>query len=580
MLHQPDISADRIVFVYAGDLWTAPANGGEARRLTAHIGTESSPKFSPDGRWIAFSGQYDGNTDVFIIPADGGSPKRLTFHPGADNVQGWTPDGQRVLFTSNRFHPNRQTQLFTIGIDGGYPEQLPIPQAFLASYSPDGGFLAYTPLSNAFGTWKRYRGGRTTPTWVINLADWTHVEIPHVNASDTYPVWIGETVYFLSDRNLDMNIFAYDTRAGNLTEVEGKEAYDIKYLSAGAGKLIFAREGYLYTFDPTSNRTQQIVVNVNTDNIHVRPHFKNVSDEISNFHISPSGMRAVFEAHGEILTVPADKGDIRNLTETPGVMERSPAWSPDGKYVAYFSDESGEYAVHIRDQLGKEAPMRVAVDDPTFFYAPSWAPDGNRLVFTDKKGNIWVVDVESRKLTLVDDLAGSPSWSPDGKWITYAKRRVNRFGVIWVYSVEDGSKHQLTDGMSDADEPVFDADGEYLFFLASTNSGMTKSGLDMTSNDHPVTYDIYITVLRNDLPSPFQPESDDEGVKGAESTAEESEAEASDDVPFRIDFENIGQRILALPVGDGSYSGLSSIKGGKLFYRSESSVMKYDFTYR
>ncbi len=580
MLHQPDISADLVVFVYAGDLWTAAAEGGAARRLTAHIGTESSPKFSPDGNWIAFSGQYDGNTDVYIIPSEGGSPKRLTFHPGGDNVRGWTADGASVLFSSNRFHPNRQTQLFTVGVGGGYPEQLPIPRAYLASYSPDGASMAYTPLGNAFGTWKRYRGGRTTPTWVINLSDWTHVEIPHLNASDTYPVWIGETVYFLSDRNLDMNIFAYDTNTRAVTEVEGKEAYDIKHLSAGAGKLIFAREGYLYTYDPASNRTQQVVVNVNSDNIHVRSQFKNVSTEIRNFHISPAGMRAVFEAHGEILTVPANKGDIRNLTETPGVMERNPAWSPDGKYVAYFSDESGEYAVHIRDQLGKEDPIRIPVDDPTFFYNPSWSPDSDKIVFTDKPGNVWVIDVESRGLTRVDDLAGAPSWSPDGKWITYQKRRVNRFGVIWVYSVEDGSRHQITDGMSDAAEPVFDADGKYLFFRASTNSGMTKSGLDMSSNDHPVTYDIYITVLRRDLPSPFQPESDDEEIKQEESEDEESESEKEEEEPFRIDFENIGQRILALPVGDGSYSQLSSIEGGKLFYRSGSSVMKYDFTER
>ena len=580
MLHQPDISADLIVFVYAGDLWTAPAEGGVARRLTAHIGTESSPKFSPDGNWIAFSGQYDGNTDVYIIPSEGGSPKRLTFHPGGDNVRGWTSDGASVLFSSNRFHPNRQTQLFTVGVGGGYPERLPIPRAYLASYSPDGASMAYTPLGNAFGTWKRYRGGRTTPTWVINLSDWTHVEIPHQNASDTYPVWIGETVYFLSDRNLDMNIFAYDTNTREVTEVEGKEAYDIKFLSAGAGKLIFAREGYLYTFDPASNGTEQVVVNVNSDNIQVRPQYKNVSSEIRNFHISPAGVRAVFEAHGEILTVPANKGDIRNLTETPGVMERNPAWSPDGKSVAYFSDESGEYAVHIRDQLGKEDPIRITVDDPTFFYNPSWSPDSDKVVFTDKPGNVWVIDVESQELTLVDDLAGSPSWSPDGNWIAYQKRRVNRFGVIWVYSVEDGSKHQITDGMSDAAEPVFDADGKYLFFRASTNSGMTKSGLDMSSNDHPVTYDIYITVLRRDLPSPFQPESDDEEIKQDEGEDEESEAGDEEEEPFRIDFENIGQRILALPVGDGSYSQLSSIEGGNLFYRSGSSVMKYDFTER
>lgn len=578
MLHQPDISAEQVAFVYAGDLWTAPASGGDARRLTAHIGTESSPKFSPDGRWIAFSGQYDGNTDVYIIPAEGGSPRRLTYHPGGDNVQGWTPDGSRVLFTSNRFNPNRQTQLFTIGISGGYPEQLPIPRAYLASYSPDGSSMAYTPLGNAFGTWKRYRGGRTTPTWVINLSDWTHVEIPHVNASDTYPVWIGETVYFLSDRNLDMNIFAYDTNTGALTEVEGKEAYDIKYLSAGAGKLIFAREGYLYTFDPASGATSQVVVNVNSDNVHIRPQFKNVDGEIRNFHVSPAGMRAVFEAHGEILTVPADKGDIRNLTGTPGVMERNPAWSPDGKHVAYFSDESGEYAVHIRDQLGKEEPIKVAVDDPTFFYNPSWSPESDNVVFTDKKGNVWVIDVASRSLTLVDDMAASPAWSPDGKWITYQKRRVNRFGVIWVYSMEDGSRHQITDGMSDAAEPVFDADGKYLFFRASTNSGMTKSGLDMSSNDHPVTYNIYITVLRNDLPSPFQPESDDEEV-GDAAEADDGEGDSEDET-LRIDFANIGQRILALPGAAGSYNSLSSIKGGKLFYRSGGSVMKYDFAER
>jgi tricorn protease len=579
MLHQPDISADRIVFVYAGDLWTVPANGGEARRLTAHIGTESSPKFSPDGRWIAFSGQYDGNTDVYIVPAEGGSPIRLTYHPGSDNVRGWTPDGQRVLFGSSRFHTNRQSQLFTVSVDGGYPEQLPIPRAYLASYSPNGAHIAYTPLSNAFGTWKRYRGGRTTPTWIIDLSDWTHVEIPHVNASDSYPVWIGETVYFLSDRNLDMNIFAYDTNSGDLEEIEGKEAYDIKYLSAGAGKLIFAREGYLYTHDPATGSTQQVVVEVNTDNVHIRPQLKNVAREIRNFHVSPTGMRAVFEAHGEILTVPADKGDIRNLTETPGVMERDPAWSPDGKYVAYFSDESGEYTVHIKDQLGREEPIRVAVDEPSFFYAPSWSPESDKLVFTDKHGNVRLIDVESGSLTLVDDLSGGPSWSLDGKWITYMKRRVNRFGVIWVYSVEDGSRHQITDGMSDATEPIFGADGKYLFFRASTNSGMTKSDLDMTSNDHPVTYDIYITVLRRDLPSPFQPESDEEEVEEDEGAAEEGETEDEEEA-FRIDFENIGQRIVALPVGDGSYSGLSSVEGGKLFYRSGGSVMMYDFEER
>ncbi|MFC1783146.1 PDZ domain-containing protein [Planctomycetota bacterium] len=588
LLHQPDISQDNIVFVYAGDLWTVSVAGGQATRLTAHIGTESSPKFSPDGKWVAFSGEYDGNNDVYIIPNEGGEPKRLTFHPGGDSVQGWTPDGERVLFSSGRAHPNRRAQLFTVSIDGGFPEQLPIPRVSLADYSSDGNYIAYTPVSNAFGTWKRYRGGRTTPVWIIDLDDWSHVEIPHENASDTYPCWLDDTVYFLSDRNRDMNLFAYNTRTRQLEELVAQRGVDIKYLSSGGGKLIFAREGYLYTYDPDTDRTRQVVVEVAFDNTHVRGQYKNVSGEIRSGDISPTGKRAVFEAHGEILTVPAAKGDIRNLTQTPGVMERYPTWSPDGKHVAYFSDESGEYELHIADQMGAEEPQKIALDNPTFFHSPTWSSDSKKIVFTDKKNNIWLFDLNYDDIIKVDDMASSPSWSSDDKWITYQKRLDNRFGVIWVYSLQDDKNYQITDGMSDAAEPVFDADGKYLFFRASTNSGMTKSGLDMTSNDHPVTYNIYITVLRKDLPSPFQPESDEEGVKeekaAEEQTTEKKIAEGQpQEKPkekFRIDFDNIDQRIIALPGAAGSYSQLSSIKGGKLFYRLGSSIMKYDFTAR
>ncbi len=584
LLHQPDISTDKVVFVYAGDLWTAPVAGGMATRLTTHIGTESSPKFSPDGKWIAFSGQYDGNTDVYIIPVTGGEPKRLTFHSGGDAVQDWTPDGKKVLFSSSRYHPNRRSQLFTVSTDGGFPEQLPIPRVSLASYAPDGKFIAYTPVSNAFGTWKRYRGGRTTPVWIINLSDWTHIEIPHENFSDTYPVWIGDTVYFLSDRNLDMNLFSYDTNTRAVEELVGRKGVDLKYLSSGAGKLVFAREGYIFSYDPSTGRETQVVVEVPMDNIHVRPHYKNVTREISSYGISPTGKRAVFEAHGEILTVPAEKGDIRNITHTPGVMERYPAWSPDGKYISYFSDESGEYALHIVDQMGAETPKKIPIKNPTFFYNQTWSSDSKKIVFTDKKNNIWLFDLGSEKFTLVDDMAGSPSWSPDDKWIAYQKRLNNRFGVIWVYSLENDSRHQITDGMSDAAGPVFDADGKYLFFRASTNSGMTKSGLDMTSNDHPVTHNIYITVLRKDLPSPFEPESDEEEIKEEKEEEKgeqkEEQKEKKQEEEFRIDLENIDQRILALPGRDGRYSSLSSIKGGKLFYRYENDIMLYDFKER
>jgi len=580
LLHQPDISDELVVFVYAGDLFTAPIEGGRATALTTHVGTESGPKFSPDGKYVAFTGEYDGNTDVYVIPSSGGLPVRLTWHPGSDQVQGWTPGG-RVLFSSSRFNQNNRSQLFTISTEGGYPEQLPIPQMALADYSPDGKHIAYTPVNNAFASWKRYRGGRTTPIWIINTDDWSHVEIPHINASDTYPVWIGEKVFFLSDRNLDMNLFSYDINTRELREHESKTGADIKYLEGNNKQLVFAREGYLYLYDPAANSSSQLEIEVLKDNPHVRPHFKAVAGEIQNSNISPSGKRAVFEAHGEILTVPAEKGDIRNITNTPGVMERYPAWSPDGKYISYFSDESGEYELHISDQFGSGPVQKVKIPDPSFFYSMEWSPSGDKIVFTDKRRTIHLFDLEKKKFDIVDTQAGEPAWSPDSKWITYSKDLDNRFGVIWVYSLENKSKHQVSDGMSDAGEPVFDADGKYLFFRASVNSGMTKSGLDMTSNDHPVTHNIYIAVLRRDCKSPFEPQSDEEEIKtGDENDKEKKDEKKEKKEEFRIDLDGLDQRIIALPGRDGSYSGLVSVKGGQLFYRSSGNVIKYDFNER
>jgi tricorn protease len=579
LLHQPDISNELVVFVYAGDLFTAPLQGGQASPLTTHIGSESNPKFSPDGRFVAFTGEYDGNSDVYVIPSTGGLPVRLTWHPGSDLVQGWTPDG-KVLFSSSRFNPNRRSQLFTIGMEGGYPEQLPIPQMAIADYSQDGNHIAYTPVSNAFDSWKRYRGGRTTPIWIIDVNDWTHIEIPHVNASDTYPAWVNDQVFFLSDRNLDMSLFSYNYKSQELIEHVVKKGADIKYLSGNGNQVVFAREGFLYLYDPASDKTTQIVVEVLKDNPHVRPYFKLVDREIQNSDISPSGKRAVFEAHGEILTVPAEKGDIRNLTNTPGVMERSPAWSPDGAKIAYFSDESGEYQLFISDQFGTEEIKKIKIPNPTFFSNIKWAPNSKKLVFTDKKGNIHLYDVEENKLSIVDTEAGAPSWAPDCRWLTYTKNLDNRFGVIWIYSLDTKSKHQVSDGMSDATEPIFDADGNYLFFRASVNSGMTKSGLDMTSNDHPVTYNIYIAVLRNDLKSPFEPESDEEIIKEEGEKADKKVESKEKTADVKIDFEGLDQRIIALPGNAGSYRGLASVKGGQLYYGSGGSIILYDFKTR
>lgn len=599
LLHEPDISASHVVFAYAGDLWTVPAAGGEAKRLTAHAGDESSPKFSPDGRWIAFTGEYDGNGDVYIIPAEGGEPKRLTFHPGGDDVLGWSPDGRRVLFRSNRYAFSRFSQFFTVGVDGSFPERMPIPEGALGSFSPDGRQIAYTPISNAFNVWKRYRGGRTTPIWLLDLRTHAHVEIPHQNASDTYPVWLGDAVYFLSDRAEVMNLFSYDPRTRQVRQVANNGSTDIKYLSGGAGKLIYETGGYLYVLDPRSGAPRQVVVNVPSDHLTVRPRYENVAGSIRSFDISPTGQRALFEARGEVLTAPAKSGDIRNITQTPGAFDRDPAWSPDGKWIAYFSDVDGEYALYLADQLGSSKPRRIAIDKPTFFYRPVWSPDSRHVLFADKAGNLSYIDTATGQLTRVDTQVSSRSydWSPDGKWIAYTPSVKNRYRLVSLHSLETGRKHQVTDGMSDAQNPVFSRDGKYLFFLASADVGPTKGGLDLSSTDRNVSWSIYLAVLRNDLPSPFAPQSDEETARVAQENAnrpapppEQTEQEGARPQtgrrqpaarqPMRVDAEGIDQRILSMPLPAGQYSDLQTADGERLFFRSGGALRRFDLRER
>ena len=593
LLHEPDLSADRVVFVYASDLWTAPAAGGVASRLTAHIGEESGPKFSPDGGMIAFTGEYDGNTDVYVIGAAGGSPRRLTYHPGGDVVLGWSPDGRNVLFRSGRDSFSRFSQIYTVAVDGGHPDRLPIPEGSLASFSPNGRQIAYTPIANAFGVWKRYRGGRTTPIWLLDLQSHDHVEIPHQNASDTWPEWVGSKVFFLSDRNEVMNLFEYDTQTRQVRQVAAHGTTDIKYLSGGPDKLVYEASGFLHVYDPAEGRSRPLAISVPSDLINIRPRYKAVSTEIRSFGVSPTGQRALFEAHGDIMTVPANNGEVRNLTNTPGAYERDPAWSPDGRSIAYLSDVEGEYALYIADQMGAGQPRKIALPEPTFFSSPTWSPDSRRIVLTDKADILYNVDIESGRVTKLDErVAGTPVWAPDSKWVAYTRSLNNRYRVIWFLNVETGAKHQLTDGMSDATGPAFSRDGKYLFFTASTDAGPTKGGLDLSSQDREVTWGMYVTVLRNDLPSPFAPRSDEEEPRepGAARTGDDArqdqaaqagrgqagraaqEAAAS----FRLDADGIDQRILAMPLPEGQYSDLQSADGERLFFRSGSALRVFD----
>ncbi len=583
LLRNPAVSATQIVFEYANDLWIVNRDGGEARRLTSGVGREFNPHFSPDGTQIAFSGEYDGNVDVYVVPASGGVPRRLTYHPGSDVVVGWTPDGKRILFNSRRDSYADSGQLYTIALNGTLPEALPLPTAEDGSYSADGSHIAYVPVFHWQAAWKRYRGGQTMKIWVANLADSSTVRVPRENSNDFNPMWVGDRVYFLSDRNGPVSLWVYETGSGKVSEVVKNQGLDFKSASAGAGAIVYEQFGSLHLFDLKSGKAHPVDVRISADLTEVRPHFEKLTvAKIDNAAISPTGQRAVFEAHGEILTVPAEKGDIRNLTSTPSIADRDPAWSPDGKWIAYFSDESGEYALHIRDQNGLGEVKKINLGKPSFFYSPVWSPDSKKIAYTDKRLNLWYVDLDKKTPVRVDtDLYDSPgysmtaAWSPDSRWLTYSKQLHNHLHAVNVYSLVGGNCTQVTDGMSDALSPVFDKSGKYLYFMASTNVALSGGWIDMSSIAHPVTSSIYVMVLRKDLPSPLAPESDEEKAasekkdeqKDKGKDADKSKGDQKDKTPpeVRIDFDNIGQRILAVPVPDKNYFAVDAGKEGVLY---------------
>ncbi len=373
-----------IVFSYAGDLWTVSRQGGMATRLTGGVGFETEAAFSPDGSTIAFTGEYDGNVDVFAIPAVGGTPKRVTYHPDADRVVGWTPDGKRILFRSNRDSFSRYTQLYTVSVDGGMADVLPLPMACTGSFSPDGKRLVYAPLDGGqfapgfanFVSWKRYRGGEASYLWIVNLADLSTVKIPRTDSNDINPMWLGDKIYFLSDRSGPMTLYSWDLKSKDVKKLIENTGKDIVSARAGPGGIVYEQFGSIHIYDVATQKSTQVMVQIAADLTEVRPHFQNVAREVRGAHVSPNGVRAVFEAHGEILTVPAEKGDIRNLTNTPGVMERTPAWSPDGKSIAYFSDESGEYALHIKPQSGEGETKKIPLAGKSaYYFNPVWSPD-------------------------------------------------------------------------------------------------------------------------------------------------------------------------------------------------------------
>jgi len=604
LLKQPTISAEYLAFLYAGELWLANRDGSQPRRLTAQKGRKVAPRFSPDGRWIAFSGDYDGNLSVYVIPVEGGSPTRLTYHPYQDAVRGWTPDGKSILFSSSiEATASRQRQLYTVPLAGGLPSALPLPMAERGAYSPetnpDGSprYLAYTAYAEAFWSWKRYRGGMTLPIWVLDLATYDHVVIPHENASDTFPCWLGNTVYFLSDRDGVMNIFRWEQGAGTVEQVTHYTDFDIRSLTAGPDVLVFEQGGRLHTYDPQRKVATAIPVTIAADLPYTRPHFVKAAAYIQNAGISPSGARLLLNARGEVFTLPAKKGEARNLSQAPGSFERDPAWSPDGQSIAYFSDVSGEYELVITDQKGTQKTT-IPLGVHSFFYSPTWSPDNKKIAFTDKALNLYYLVVETQAITRIatdtydhPQRSLNPQWSPDSRWMAYTRRLDNQIRAVFLYDLEAGQSYQVTDGMSDATDAVFSREGKYLFFAASTNYGLNTGWLDMSSYERPVTRSLYAVVLSKTDRSPVDPESDEE--KSAEEKEKEKKdaaaanpeekgsseekkdpAEGAPDgksekppvaVKVNLDLEGLGQRIVALPAPGRDYFRLQTAQD-RLFY--------------
>jgi len=612
LVHSPTVSKTLVVFAYGGYLWSVPRDGGDARQLTTG-GHEGLPVVSPDGKWIAFTGQYDGNVDVFVMPAEGGEPRRLTWHPAADVAVAWTPDGKRVLFHSAREAYADFSRLYTVPAEGGPAEVLPMWRGEAAWFSPDGSRIAYVPNEVWQTSWKRYRGGQTTPIYIVRLGDLALEKVPHENSNDSYPVWFGDTVYFLSDRNGAVTLFAYDTKTKAVKQVIENKGLDFKSLSAGPDLLVYEQFGGIYLFDPASGQSKKVSIRIAGDLPATRPHYEKVGEKIQNAAISPTGARAVFEARGEIFTVPAEKGDIRNLTKTSAVAERDPAWSPDGKSIAYFSDESGEYALHIADQSGSKAVKKINLGNPpSYFYGPSWSPDSKKIVFADKRLNLWYVDAEKgTPVKVTTDRFEDPTsnfgetWSPDSKWLTYAKLLENHQRAVFVYSLETGKESQITDGISDARYPVFDKGGKSLFFAVSTDMGLSAGWLDLSSFQHPLLRNIYAAVLKKGDPSPVEPQSDEEkaadekkeaagGDKGKEADKtkqgeKDQEADKSKEgekgkegekkeapVKVVIDLDGIGQRIVSLPIKAANYVNLDVGKAGTLFLSEIVDVPRFE----
>ncbi|MEP6635891.1 MAG: PDZ domain-containing protein [Acidobacteriota bacterium] len=603
LLRTPTVSTTAIAFAYANNIWSVPRSGGSARRLTSFPGQTSNPHFSPDGKWIAFSGEYAGNVDVYVVPAEGGEPRRLTWHPGGDQVQGWTPDGKSILFSSSRatWAPSGAPRFWTVPATGGVEEAMALPRAYQGKISPDATHVAYR-MNNSWDEERRnYRGGQNRPIWIVDLKNYDLVSPPWTDSKDVDPVWLNDAVYFISDRSGVANVWEYQTSTKKLSQLTRFTDFDVKALDSGVGVIVFEQAGYIHELDP-SGKTHVVDITAAGDFPWMMPNWEDVTNRMANMSLSPTGKRVVVEARGEVFTIPAEKGDVRNMTNSSRSAERDPAWSPDGKFLSFFSDKSGEYRLYIEAQDGLTPPREITLPNPTHYYTPSWSPDSKKIVFTDTNLHVLVVDAATGKAKVVGNdpwmvpqRTLNPVWSPDSKWVAYSSRLRSLYHAIFVSNVETGEIKQVTDGLADAVWPAWDASGKYLWFLASTDFGLRSQWLDMTSYDHDENFGLYFAVLKKTESSPLLPESDEDkgvgtgspmpnsggrGTRGGTTPAADASPEPSPEdtaqpaakrtrtpVPVEIDFDGLQQRIVSVPgVAERQYSQLRAGLDGNVYY--------------
>ncbi|MFD2568349.1 S41 family peptidase [Pseudotenacibaculum haliotis] len=603
LLRQPDINSNHVVFAYGGDIWINSLGSNSAKRITSTPAVESNPYLSPDGKWIAFSSNRSGTNSVYIVSIDGGESKRLTWHPNGSSVRGWTKDGKSVLYASSReTAPRPYNRLWTIPVKGGAPSLLSAQWGYDGSLSPNGKQIAIDKMSRWDSEWRAYRGGQNTPLIILDLKTSKETLLPHKNTTDVQPLWLGDDIYFLSDRDLVMNIWKYNTKSKSLTQVTKFKGSDIKWLSGDQNTLAYERDGYIYTYDISSKKSKKLKITVVGDFPWTETKWQNVSRSARSASLSPNGKRAIMESRGEIFTIPVKNGDARNITQSSGTADRAPIWSPKGDQIAWFSDKGRKgYALYLSNQDGTSEHTKISIGESKMAWNPTWSPDGKYIAFVDDDVRLRVVNLETKKIQTIDtggnNLERSRiglNWSPDSNWIAYEKSAQNNFRQIYVWSLKSNTTRAITDPFADSFSPVWDLDKKHLYFLASTNVALGSGWANTSAMTADPSYAAYVMNLDKKDDSPFKPKSDEEAVKKEKESKGKGKGEKSKEKGSKkkdpkkkeaskkamtIDFDGLARRTFPLGIRSGNYRYLVAGPKGSVFIAGSGptgpSIQKY-----